>query len=136
MYAWTLNINGKHIEGRLWSEFIKLLNKISNHYGLHEKRRIIIYVHNLAYEFQFFRCRFNWYQIFALKEREIVKAITDTGIEFRCSYILFGMSLKEVGEHLTIYKINKMIGDLDYSKIRNSKTPLTDAEWVGMCCRN
>ncbi len=128
MYAFTLNINGRHIEGRTWDEFIKYLDIIKEYYGLNKNRRILIYVHNLAYEFQFIKCRFKWDKVFALNTREVVKAITD-GIEFRCSYVLSGYKLATLGDKLHKYIVKKMIGDLDYSKIRHSDTYLSDAEW-------
>ena len=129
MYVFTLNINGKHIEGRSWDEFKTYLDIISTHYALNKDRRIIIYIHNLSYEFQFFRCRFNWVKVFALSEREVVYALTDTGIEFRCSYHLSGHKLANLHKKLTRYKVSKMVGDLDYSLVRTEATPLTDAEW-------
>ena len=60
MYAWTFNLNGKHIEGRTWSEFIEVCYKLSDRYGLNKEHRMIIYIHNLAFEFQFFRKRFEF----------------------------------------------------------------------------
>lgn len=129
MYAFTLNINGRHIEGRTWKEFEEYLDKISEKYILNKNRRIIIYVHNLGYEFQFMRCRFNWVKVFALSQRDVVYALTDKGIEFRCSYHLSGYKLANLSNKLTKYKVKKMVGDLDYSKIRHSTTPLTDKEW-------
>lgn len=128
MYAFTLNINGKHILGRTWDEFMNFCDIISEHYLLNQKRRIIIYVHNLSYEFQFIRCRFKWDKVFSLSERDVVYALTDTGIEFRCSYHLTGYKLATLGNKLQKYKVEKMVGDLDYSKIRTSSTPLTDKE--------
>ena len=128
MYAFTLNINGRHIEGRTWDEFFKFLDIIKEYYSLNDKRRIIIYIHNLAFEFQFFKCRFNWDKVFALSSRQTVKAISE-GIEFRCSFVLSGYNLANLGDKLHKYKVKKMVGDLDYSKIRHSSTPLTDKEW-------
>ena len=128
MYAFTLNINGRHIEGRTWDTFIKYLDIIREYYALNDKRRMILYIHNLAYEFQFIKCRFKWDKIFALKSREVVKAITG-GIEFRCSYVLSGYKLATLGDKLHKYKVAKMVGDLDYSKIRHSNTYLSDTEW-------
>lgn len=129
MYAWTFNLNGKHIEGRSWSEFMELCDKLVEFYGLNLEHRLIIYIHNLSFEFQFFRKRFKWETVFLLNNREPAYAITTSGIEFRCSYILTGYSLKQLGKHCIKYPIEKMDGDLDYSLIRNDKTKLTDKEW-------
>ena len=67
MYAWTFNLNGKHIEGRTWSEFMDLCDKLVEFYGLNLEHRLIIYIHNLSFEFQFFRKRFKWETVFLLK---------------------------------------------------------------------
>ena len=129
MYAWTFNLNGKHIKGRYWIDFIEVLKRLQEHYGLCNEKRMIIYVHNLAYEFQFFRCRIKWDNVFFINNREPVYALSEYGIEFRCSYILSGYSLNELGKHLTKYPVLKMDGDLDYSKIRHNETELTPVEW-------
>lgn len=124
MYIWMFCWNGLVIYGRTWEEFIKLLQGIRNLI----KKKIIIYVHNLAYEFQFIRKWFEWEKGFANDERNIIYGITKDKFEFRCSYMLSGMSLEKVGKNLTKYKIKKMIGDLDYSLIRHSGTPLSNEE--------
>lgn len=128
MYAFVLGINGKCIIGRTWDEVICIMNRISEFYSLSTDKRIIFYVHNLAYEFQFFRKLFKWDRVFSITQRKPVQALTDIGIEFRCSYILSGYSLASVGKNLMKYKVEKMSGDLDYSLLRHSKTPLTDKE--------
>ena len=129
MYAWVFGINGRCVRGRTWEEFINTLDKVCKYYHLSVEKRLIVYVHNLAYEFQWIKQRFNWFNVFALDTREPVYAITTRGIEFRCSYVLSGMRLAKVGENLTKYKVAKMVGDLDYYKVRHPETPLTDKEW-------
>ena len=66
------------------------------------------------------RKRFTWNKVFALDTREVCYALTDSGFEFRCSYILSNSSLANLSNQLTKFKIKKLVGDLDYSKIRNS----------------
>lgn len=128
MYAYVLGLNGRVKIGRTWEEFIEDINYIVNYYSLNENRRVIIYIHNLAYEFQFIRMYFKWKEVFSLEERKPVYALTTNGVEFRCSYILSNLSLAKVGENLIKYKVKKMVGDLDYSKIRTSLTPLSEKE--------
>lgn len=129
MYCWVFGINGKCIRGRTWDEFLEVINTLINRYDLSKEKRFIIYVHNLAYEFQWIRKLFKWEKIFSIEQRRPLYAITTSGIEFRCSYMLSGYSLESVGNNLTKYKINKMVGDLDYDLIRHSTTPLSDKEW-------
>lgn len=129
MYAWVLGIDGQTIIGRTWKDAIDLIDKLSSKLHLNNDRRIIIYVHNLSYEFQFIQHYFKWDSVFALDTRKVAKAITTNGIEFRCSYILSGYSLAYIGSNvLTTYHVEKMTGDLDYELIRHSQTPLTEKE--------
>lgn len=128
-YIWQFGIGLNNVYyGRTWGELLDFLADIQDYLKLNESNRLVIYVHNLGYEFQFMRKYFNWVNIFAIDERKPVKAICDLGIEFRDSYILSGYSLANTAKNLTKHKIEKMVGDLDYSLIRHTKTPLTDAE--------
>lgn len=129
MYEWCICICGKFIVGRKWDDFIYLCEQLSAELNLNEQKRLIIYVHNLAFEFQFMQHRFEWLQVFSLDQRKPVKALTMLGIEFRCSYILSGYSLAKLSDQLVTYQLHKMEGDLDYDLIRNYKTPLTEKEW-------
>lgn len=128
MYIWTLSIRGVVVQGRTWTEFISCCNFMSEWYKLNDNKRLIIYIHNLSYEFQFFHKYFNFVKVFSLKKRAPIQALTTLGIEFRCSYKLSGYSLSVLAKQLTRYSIRKLTGDLDYSLIRNSKTKLTDKE--------
>ena len=130
MYAFTIGINGHSYLGRTYQELISLLDYVSEELGtITNQTHIIFYVHNLSYEFQFFRGWFKWNKVFAISNREPLYAIMeDNGVELRCSYHLSGYSLAKVGEHLQKYHVEKKIGDLDYKLIRHSKTPLTARE--------
>lgn len=133
MYIWQLGINHNVIYGRTWLEFIQAINILVERLELNPSLRLIIYVHNLSYEFQFIKDYFTWIpEMLALEKRKPIKAITDNGIEFRCSYQLSGYSLEKLGTQLKKYKIEKMVGDLDYNLMRHSNTPLTDKE-LGYC---
>lgn len=131
MYAYVLGINGNFIFGRTWRGFVNRLRAISKRLHLDPKSRLlIIYVHNLSFEFQFMRKWLKWENVFARAEREPLKALTSFGIEFRDSYALSGYSLAETANHLHKYDVEKLVGDLDYSLARHPKTPLTDKEWA------
>ncbi|MBO7696330.1 MAG: hypothetical protein J6T10_27145 [Methanobrevibacter sp.] len=128
LYCFTLGINGHSYLGRTKDDLLNLISFIIDTFTLSKDKRLIFYVHNLSYEFQFFMKWFQWISVFALRNRTPVKAVTFDGIEFRCSYLLSGYSLEKIGEHLTTYKVNKMVGDLDYRKIRTPMTRLEDGE--------
>lgn len=128
MYAWIFCINGKSIIGRTWDEFLLILDKLRQFYELNDDKRIIIWIHNLSFEFAFMQNIMKWDKVFAVDKRKPVYAISN-GIEFRCSYILSGYSLNSLAKNLTSHKIQKMVGDLDYSLLRHSKTPLSKEEY-------
>lgn len=136
MYIWQFGYmyNGSYFiyYGRTWEEFINLLETIQARYNLSKKKRIIVYVHNLSFDFQFMRKYINWENVFSSKERTPLKALSEYGIEFRDSYILAALSLAKVGDNLQTYKVEKKVGDLDYKLIRTEKTTLTDKE-LGYC---
>lgn len=132
MYVWQFGINGYLVMGRTWTQFVKMMQEISGILQLSDKLRLIVYVHNLSYEFQFMRKWFEWERVFSIDLRKPIYAITTEHVEFRCSYLLSGYSLAKLGEQLQTYKCSKAVGDLDYHKIRHSRTPLTDAE-IGYC---
>ena len=129
MYSFVIGINGKGIIARTYNDLNSIISKIVNFYKLSKNRRIIFYIHNLEYEFQFFRKRFQWEKVFAIEPRRILYALTTSGVELRCSYMLSGYSLEYIGKHiLNKYHVEKLVGALDYSKIRHSETPLTQDE--------
>ena len=128
MYIWQFGLNGSVIYGRTWREFESFLTALFEMLALGSKRRLIVYVHNLSYEFHWIRKYFEWEKVFAIKKRRPVYALTE-GIEFRCSYFLSNYSLAYIGDELLqVYPIKKLVGALDYSKKRHSATPLSPAE--------
>lgn len=131
MYVWQFGIWNYVTYGRTWQEFKALLSVVSTILSLSEDRVLTVFVHNLPYEFQFMRKWFDWDKLFFLDERKPVYAIYG-GIQFRCSLKLSSKSLERVGKDLQKYKVEKMVGDLDYSLIRTSATPLTEKE-LGYC---
>lgn len=136
MYVWQFGLNGSVIIGRTWSEFRTLLKRVEEELELNYNSRLIVYVHNLGYEFQFMRKQIEWSHresgeanVFAIKERRPIYALAECGIEFRCSLLLSNYALAYVGsELLKRYPVQKMVGDLDYSIPRHSLTPLSDKE--------
>ena len=112
MYEWTFGIgyikDGEFRRlktyGRTWEQFITLLECISRLLSLDEKHRLVVYVHNLPYEWQFIRKHFSWTKVFFIDQRKPVYAINDMGIEFRCSLKLSGKSLANTANDLLKYK--------------------------------
>lgn len=132
MYVWQFGINGYCIMGRTWEEFVMMMKQAALLLNLCDKRIMVVYVHNLSYEFQFIRSLFEWGKVFSLDLRKPIYARTTEFIEFRCSYLLSGYSLSKLGEQLHHYECKKLVGDLDYSMLRHAGTPLTKQE-IGYC---
>ena len=128
MYVWAFGIYGRVIIGRTWEEFQQVCETISLEMQLSGEQRLVVYVHNMDYDFQFFRKWLEWDKVFSLDERKPVYAVSSLGLEFRCSYKLSGYSLETVGKNLKHIHVKKLAGDLDYSVPRHSKTPLTETE--------
>lgn len=128
MYIWQCCINDVTFIGRTWEEFMYFYASIVEIFRTDEKTKLIIYVHNLSYEFQFIRKWVEWSKVFAIKERKPIYAETVDGIIFRCSYLLTNKSLERISENITKTDIKKAVGFLDYNKIRHNNTPLTNTE--------
>lgn len=120
-YLWQFSIDGTVYYGRELESFKILLS------DLPENVHIIIWVHNLSYEFQFLCNILTWDKIFARNMHKPMKASCSEYpfIEFRCSYYLTRLSLESWGKQLGVYKA---VGDLDYDILRTPLTPLTDKE--------
>lgn len=133
MYHWQFGLkyydNELIIYGRYWEEFIHCIDKLIEALNISENKRLVIYVHDLAYEFQFIQYLFDWEQIFARKPRSVMKALTSCGIEFRCSYYLSNMNLAKFCQNTENVIHGKMLGDLDYRKVRFPWTRLTVKEF-------
>lgn len=132
MYIWQFGIDGDIFYGRTWEEFEKFVKFLRKNMSLSLGKRLVVYVQNLQYEYQWIKERFQFTEVFEVDNRKVVKAVTSDGIEFRCSYILSGKKLSDIGKELTKYKATKKDGDLDYEKLRTPLTPLTEKE-MGYC---
>lgn len=135
MYIWQVCIDGSTIYGRTWTEFQLFLSRLTKDLKISMTNRLILYVHNLGFELQFIKDIVLWAKkdghdmIFSVKSRKPIYAVSQLGIEFRCSYLLSNYNLANLGaEIVKKYPVKKMVGDLDYSLIRHSKTPLSDKE--------
>lgn len=134
MYAWGLDIFDCTVIGRTWSEFLWVLDQIQIYFNTDLMTRVCIFVHNLSYDFALFHKLISWNEVFAIRSRSVLFAVTDAGIEFRCSYKLSGMSLHNLAESIGMKKLDEQF---DYSLIRHSKTelPENDIEYLIQDCK-
>jgi hypothetical protein len=82
---------------------------------------------------------FKWRKVFAVKAKTVLYAITDSNVEFRCSYLLYGSKLETLGKELADKEIASGRSEIeayasisklkyDYSMMRHSETPLKREE--------
>lgn len=127
MYIWQFQIEDQTIIGRSWIEFREFLFNIRMHLKDHEY--LMIYVHNLSFEFSFLKGIYNFdmTEVFAIESRKILKCTMHDHFEFRCSYLLTNMSLAAFTDKMNVTR--KLSGtEFNYNKIRYPWTELTDAE--------
>ena len=96
MYIWQWQFSTDvTVIGRTWDEFLDLQKRIKA--VLPEDRWLVVYVHNLSYEFQFLKGIYQFVpdDVFAIASRKVVKCDMWGCFEFRCSYKLTNMSLKQ-----------------------------------------
>jgi len=55
MYQWQFCVNDNVVFGRTWEEYRIFLDRIREFMALTENRKLVVYVHNLAFEFQFMK---------------------------------------------------------------------------------
>lgn len=119
-YIWMLSINDTVYYGREFTDILKMFDMFPDYH-------VIIWIHNLSFEFQFLCNLFSWKQVFAKTPHKVIKCIPREypNIEFRCTYFLTRLSLANWGVQIGLPKLT---GDLDYYKMRTPLTTLTDKE--------
>lgn len=124
MYIWQFSINDIVYYGRTWDELKLFLKKLNE--CVPEQK--VVFVHNLAFEFQFMKSQFHFSEVMARKSHKTMTAqMRDYNILFKCSYIMSDCALQYLPDLYNL-PVEKMVGDLDYDKIRTSETILTEKE--------
>lgn len=126
MYVWQMAVENEAFYGRTWSEFKRCLQKMKNEMHLAVDYKLIVYVHNLKYDFGFYKKEVNLdgNDFVARSRRTVLKHIMDDCFEVRDSAVYTEEPLDHMGEEIGIPKMK----GYDYSKIRHALTPLTQKE--------
>ena len=133
MYHWQFCIDDCVCFGRTWEDFMRLIKALEQRMNLSLNNRLVVYVHNLPFEWAFCNRFINYHEGFFREERKPLKIVTDEGIEFRCSYALSNMSLRKFCENEEGVIHYKLSGDdYDYYKLRTPFTPMSEYE-EGYC---
>lgn len=127
MYVWQWQFGDEYtVVGRTWEQFEAFQRKLAN---ILDDSVLVVFVHNLSYEFQFLRGIYNFQpdEVFAIKSRKVLKCNMHEHFEFRCSYIHSNMNLDTYTKKMGV-KHKKLTGKFDYDKLRYPWTELTDDE--------
>lgn len=128
MYIWMFGINDIVYYGRTWDELKKFLKRLDDHIGDTK----YVFIHNLAFEFQYLKSNFHFDEVSARKSHKVMTAIMkDYNIILKCSYMMSNVGLKYLPKMFGL-PVEKKVGDLNYDLIRNPNTPMTDTE-LGYC---
>ena len=129
MYIWQWQFGEDYtVIGRTWEEFLDLQKRVQN--SIPAEHWLVVYVHNLSYEFQFLKgiYQFTPDDIFAVASRKLIKCDMWGCFEFRCSYKLTNMSLKQFTTRMKVEHTKLSGEEFDYSIKRYPWTELTDEE--------
>lgn len=133
LYHWQFCVKDTVCFGRTWDEFLSFCEKLHLYLHTSDWKRVVVYVHNLSYEFQFMKDFIEFSEIFARDAHKVMKCFSHRyGIEFRCSYFLSNMSLSKFCENSEGVTHYKLVDTYDYRKIRTPLTPLSEIE-QGYC---
>lgn len=127
MYIWQFQIEDHTIIGRSWDEFLLFCDRICHRLG--ENEYLMIYVHNLSFEFSFLKGIYDFdpEEVFCIEPRKVLKCQMFNHLEIRCSYLLSNMSLDAFTSKMNVTR--KLSGaEFNYNKIRYPWTQLTDKE--------
>lgn len=130
VYHFAVSLNKLVFGFRSWESFlswIDMLNKTLDrkYRNTQYKPLLIIWVANLSFEFQFLKDRLQW-KVFATASRQPLTATYGKYIQLREALKISGGGLAYLAKNYC--KTQKMVGDLDYTKERNSTTELNEKE--------
>ena len=124
MYIWQMQLGEKWtVYGRTWEQFTDFINKLQD--NVPDDTYLVIYVHNLSFEFQFLKSIIPIDDVFAMDDRKILR-VRSGKLEFRCSYIHSNMSLEKYLQAMDVP--DQKVKGFNYRKKRYSWTPLSKDE--------
>ena len=128
MYIWMFSINNEVYYGRTWEDLKSFLVRL-DYYNSNKK---IVFIHNLAFEFQYLKSVFKFKNVVARKKHKVMKCeMQDFNIEMHCTYMMSNCALKLLPK-IFMLPVEKKVGDLDYTLLRTPATTLTEKE-LGYC---
>lgn len=98
-----------------------------------EGARLLVYVHNLSYEFQFLKSFFEVDELLATDERKVISFVSGS-IEYRCSYRLSGLSLSEWSRKMCVKHYKRSSETYNHNIVRYPDTKLNIHELIYQIC--
>lgn len=133
MYHWQFCFGDQVVFGRTWQDMRKLFRSLEQNLNLSFENRLVIYSHNLSFEWQFMRRFVKVVDGFFTEKYKPLKIILDCGIELRCSQMLSNMRLEKFCENEKDVIHYKLKGEeYDYSIIRTPSYTMSEYE-EGYC---
>lgn len=131
LYHWQLQIGleSPTVHGRTWADLRLMFCRLRESLG--ENDKLVIYVHNLSFEWQHLRTIYDFKadEIFATGPRKILKCtMYDGALEFRCSYMLTNMSLGAWTRKMRVQHPKLDGEEYDHNLIRWPWDDLTEEE--------
>lgn len=124
MYIWQFSVNETVYYGRTWEEFRQFLGRLEDNCN----KKKFVFVHNLSFEFQFFCSQLKIKSVISRKSRKVMSCdLEDYNITFRCTLYMSNVALKYLPKLFNL-SVEKMVGDLDYKRLRTPATKLSDEE--------
>lgn len=134
VYQWAAKFGKHYIYGRRPSEIITMLQTIAEHYQLNSNKKIILYLHNAAYDLEYIKLFLRQYdptaEFLAVDAHAIIQCDV-LGFRILCSYKLTNLSLDALSKNYA-ETYTKAVGEIDYNIVRYQDDELTQNDWFYM----
>lgn len=137
LYQWCFNYPDKdggkyYVYGRRPSELAECLERIININGLDDNNKLIIYAHNMSYDFAYIKEHImeklgDRGNILATAPHRLISWKV-CGLEFRDSLKIAMRGLDKWGRDLNI-RHKKLVGEIDYDVVRYQDSQLCKSDW-------
>ena len=124
MIVWQSTVDGQVVIGRTWDEFLTFLRTLREIIGA----RLIVWIHNLGFEFQFLRNVIEDMEVFAREPIRPLRSFSPSlDVQFRDTLCLANAKLEDVPQ-LFHLDVEKAVGKWDYDNVRTPETVLSQGE--------
>ena len=134
VYQWAAKLSSLYVYGRKPSEIIDFMRRVAEHYKLNEDKKILLYIHNAAYDLEYIKLFLRQYDptadFLAVDSHAIIQCDV-LGFKILCSYKLTNMSLAALADNYA-ENYTKAVGEIDYNIVRYQDSELTASDWFYM----